>query len=186
MIAPAPEPEPARAPRPLVGPEDTLEDTLEDTVGEDEEAPSNIQEPLDEAEVEADSHLSAGVRGSQPEVEPATDGPSISLESSSLPSEAEVETPTATVEVAPSADVASEAGPVAELEVEREPQAVEARAAPEPSAEAGRETADQVEVGRVVVIEQEREVEVTSSPPEPETEDTPRRRWSLFRRGGDR
>jgi chromosome partitioning protein len=182
MIAPAPEPEPARAPRPLVGPEDTLQET----VGGDEETRADIGEPVDGAEVEPDAHLSPGVRGPEPEVEPATEGPTIAHGPPSVVSEAEVETPTATAEVASSKDVTAEAEAVAELEGEREPHAAEPRPSPEPSAEAGRETADQVEVGRVVVIEQEREVEVTSSPPEPQNEEPPRRRWSLFRRGGDR
>jgi chromosome partitioning protein len=174
VVLPPREPEPGRAPRPLVSDDDDLEEMVE--------APS--EEPGLELGAESGPQVEA-----TPEVEvndtPSTISPG-RPETANTSEEAEVEVSAAAGEHGQDEAGPGEAEPV--VESEAEPGSVE----PVSAAEAGVEPGDGPEPGledtEVVVIEEETQAPSSevSEAPDPDTRDAPRKRWSLFRRGGDR
>jgi hypothetical protein len=183
VVLPPPEPEPGRAPRPLVSEEDDLEEMVEAATpgGESEQAagtPGEVDtmanpEVAGEGELES-SPMEVGRLPS--DAEPGVDA-SISL------AEPEVET---LIQEAPNPSEAAE--PQAIVEPEPRSRLGGAGARREPAPEPDHAGEPGVDVGRVVVMEGEADglAVPDSAPHEPEPEATPRKRWSLFRRGGDR
>ncbi len=169
-----PPPEAARAPRPLVPPEDEVEEAT----GPDEEPQAAGTPTETEAAVETEP-------GSTP------------TERTETPSEERRRVPRDEVEGGPGGPSAAAEGSAAD-----EPQPVLDREAPRPprtsspplvepvqSRPEGAETVQQIRrPGRLIVTE-EREVDAAEIPrtePEDEQEPAPKRRWGLFRRGRDR
>jgi chromosome partitioning protein len=180
VAVPAREPEPARAPRPLVREEPDLDEI-------DMPGPSDVAEPApSRAEGEDEDEVELRV-----EVEPF-EGPVEPPRRSARPKVSRKRTP-------PEPEVESEPKPGGletdlEAELEHEP-TVESEVpsyglglAPPDAAQQESEAraSGSVDVGGVVVVEEEREVDRASGRAEGEPEDAPKRRWSLFRRGGDR
>ena len=154
---PPPQPEPARAPRPLVRPEDDLEETVDLSAVRDDDAPGL----LPQLEVEVDAREQGHVGYGELEVEPQTAVDSSTSPQGLVPPEEDVEAPReAEVSALPDAEPPASRPPV-------EP--VPDRASPDDEAPRPSEPV---------------------SEPEPETEDAsheaPKKRWGLFRRGGDR
>jgi chromosome partitioning protein len=182
VVVPAPEPEPARAPRPLVREEDEVESGpaatgLESEVDADEEP-----EPDEEGDVQFTDEVQApeaSLEGAGPEIAGRANG------SEPVP-EADVEAPAAPRAAEPDPVPQREREPVIEFEAPRE------RAEPSPpgvETERSRpEVSPAVEVGRIVLLHDDEEGtrDRETANPEAEPEEAPRKRWSLFRRGGDR
>jgi chromosome partitioning protein len=210
VITPPPEPEPARAPRPLVGPEEGLEEDLEaDLEARMEELvdqPVEADVPLTEVRGEADDNLEPGVGETEAQVHAAAGASGTDAQQETPVPEPEVETGMDGSTSRPAPSAKPEPGPTTEAEPPGEAERLEPAPPAEPSGGAPHEIAPGVEVGRVVVIDERREVDVRSpgAAPQPaeeaeagaepeveadrktEPEDVPKRRWSLFRRGGDR
>lgn len=186
VVVPPPEPEPARAPRPLVGPEDDLEEDDEVTVGSSDTGEGPVREPDTVPEVQPEGEVAAEM-GSRAEVETTHPEPVPIVESEASQPEPDVEPgppPAPEREVRAPAEGAvgapSSAPREEDLEVSQgsndgdtgsiEPVEHEGKAADRP-----------ISTGRAENGDDEPE------PAEaPEAERPPRRRWSLFRRGGDR
>jgi hypothetical protein len=182
VIVPPPEPEPARAPRPLVQSEDDLEesvDLLPEGAGDEAAAEGDT-------EVEEDPVLTEGFGPSEPEPEGADaptivesavteDDPAREVEPRPAESSAGGEPDAALAAEAPVQPLAS----VEDAEAEDAPQAPEDPGAEPPARHEGEgppavhDSAEMREDGAAVEAEAE-----PQSPP--------RKRWSLFRRGGDR
>ena len=215
VIVPPPDPEPARAPRPLL-PEP----------GTDEARPQGqLDEPDVDLAVEVPSPFSEDARDEADEA-PAGAGATVQDEAQSARSSvapdldervelvpaADVEHPglggdreDAAVEVPrprspgelegagdPPTSVESQTGdPAAQPVVDLEPREPAAPAAEidGASSEPRSVAAPRLEVGRVIVIDEDEARAAPRPMPEPEGEPeeaAPRKRWSLFRRGGDR
>jgi chromosome partitioning protein len=182
VVLPAPEPEPARAPRPLVREEDELE---ESTISAAEEP-----EPTDasRAESEGEEHiqLTDEVQGSEPSVQGMAPGVAASRNGREPPAEPDVETAAAPRSAEPEVAAEPELEPVIESEA---PSERAEPSSPTVEAELSRpEVSAGVEVGRVVVLDDEEQIDRgrEAARPQAEPEDAPRKRWSLFRRRGDR
>ena len=219
IIVPPVEPEPARAPRPLIAenePAGSVEgDGLERTSGArgplppgevegvispepGESHPSAGEDTQDAVQVEAGSDLSAEPTGkstvrdpafegepeapvSSGEIDPATAGPTNGEAAGDVQ---------ASVSLLPVSDPAaasmdSESG--VDLDAPGEPG--QRRSVSEVSINPGTVPAPRLEVGQVIVIDEEKALESERPMPEPDqedAEDSPRKRWGLFRRGGDR
>ena len=213
IIVPPPEAEPARAPRPLVSneraaPSKGIEELDDLTPAADlETGPSRAEDPdasATESVVEDDKEVEPPARPSAVEARsaaPEEPAPEVEPEATltrvaSDPSPTPPEDGEATGHLeAPDAIGANEE-PAA---VRVDPQApidVEGTAAREPGSRGGEASANpravlapRLEVGQVIVIDEQKEPEPQRPMPEPDDEDagdSPRKRWSLFRRGGDR
>ena len=171
---PPPEPQPTRAPRPLV----RHEDDVEDTAGVPEERTADEPAPMSNPDPEDDANLEAEVERPEPTVEVEPVNEPLAVKQPSAPPVAEVETD---VERPDAFDGGAEpAGPQPGPEFEGVSGPVERPTTDGPERQAGPE----VERGRVVVIEDV--PEVTEATSQPEGDEAPKKRWSLFRRGGGR
>jgi chromosome partitioning protein len=209
VIVPPPEPEPARAPRPLVG--DAAADgpplaaeparAPRPLVPEDRDAAAEPAAPtpptedsvsdLEGTEVASSVHDGAGddrdVTGSPNDRVAQVDVPAPPREIAPPAPEPEVEPARQT-----SSAVAPEAAPpIVEPEVHHEPVEVQSPqpVEREPSTEPRSVPAPRLDPGRVILIDEEPQPEPQRPMPEPEDEGgtaAPRKRWGLFRRGGDR
>ncbi len=178
VVLPAPEPEPARAPRPLVREQDDLEASRTEPASEPETRSPSAPEANGEEEVQ----LTEDVRPSEPGVEGARGPAALRVNGRDPAAEPDVEGPPSDRPAASKPAAQREPEPAIESEVA--PERVEASAEDvrsRPEVPAG------VEVGRVVVLEDQEQTERESEElgPQAEPEEAPRKRWSLFRRGGD-
>ena len=211
IIVPPPEPEPARAPRPLVAnePATEVEEAIDDVASgvdlEPTPAPTGDEDPLEPEElVEDDVEVEPSVPPSvvdstwgapdEPalEVEPETDRPRSAAEPrSSSPENGEaIGHLEASVAFRSSEEPAgARTGPPVVVDVEGSAARDPGRHVEEASSGPRAVPAPRLEVGQVIVIDDEKTPEPQRPMPEPEDEDagdSPRKRWSLFRKGGDR
>jgi chromosome partitioning protein len=174
VVLPPREPEPGRAPRPLVSDDDDLEEMVE--APSEESAPERGDEPVPQVEATAEVKVN----------ETPPSNPPRRPETIDTAEEPQVEASGPAGEPAEEEARPGEPEPVVESEVELDSSgsrpATEARAEPGGGSEPG------LEGGGVVVTEEETQVHPSeaSEAPQPETQDAPKKRWSLFRRGGDR
>ena len=182
IVAPPPEPEPARAPRPLVQSEDDLEESVDLPTEGTGAAPSVGTQ----TEVEEDPGLMGAFGPAEPELEGANGDAMTEPPIAEGDREPEVEPAVAgtTAEVEPAVAPEPEApihpvAPVEDVEAEgAPPRTQEPRA--EPSAPLEGEGPAPVHEG-AEMREDDAEAEAEAEP-----EPAPKKRWSLFRRGGDR
>ena len=182
VTVPRPEPEPARAPRPLVRNQDDLEDTLEPS----QRAPAEGPRADPDADVETEVELKGEVEAAVSKVEPALASDAREVATHATPPEADVEVAEAGSISGLEPKGASDAEPVVESEIVADRN--ERRPAPPRRPKSRAEGAAGVDVGRVVVVDEDPESGDEPEPPvpEPEADEAPKKRWSLFRRGGDR
>jgi chromosome partitioning protein len=182
VAVPPPEPEPARAPRPLVREESDLEETEMDAPRPETDEPPPPAEVDLEDEVELKDSVVAsedGVEGLAPPatIEEANRAPSVEPDLDSIP--------LATNDEPRGADL-GEPGPVVETDALRaRPEPLQPVAGDRsPQARAG----GRVDVGEVVSVDEAQRDNGERRQPRPEAEadDVPKKRWSLFRRGGNR
>ena len=183
VVIPPPEPEATRAPRPLVGPEDQVDADLDLAAAS---TPGGTAGAVG-AEPDVDPGAEVEPARAQSEDEPAPDAASV--EGASKRSHADVEG------VGSSDEREAVAGPSVEplpaVQSEAEPARSQEGETPERRREPGPEVPEGVEGKRVVVIDElqgEQHDEGKGEEPskvEPEAERPVKRRWSLFRRGGE-
>jgi hypothetical protein len=177
---PPPEPEPARAPRPLVREEDDLDERSEPpdgeasglVVGSEPRGPFVHEDATSDVDSTASPNDDEGARS-----EPTLDGPLTLGELEVEPSNLELE---AEARPAMSAPAAREPEPSVELEVVDEPG----------RAGVGREAAPETQGGSNRPVDTAATSDGAEADDEhgeaPEAEPETKRRWSLFRRGGNR
>jgi chromosome partitioning protein len=173
-VAP-PEPEAVRAPRPLVR-EEGIEPDLDLASASTNGEPAVRQAPSSDAHVEPEVEPTIA----HPEAEAAVEPPTV--EAGSSRSEAEIEDAGQPASTAVPPIAHAEAAPAVEPEAD-------APARREPvTDEAAPGVSEEVEGASTVVIDEQGEEGPGEEPPkpEPEADRAPKRRWSLFRRGGDR
>jgi hypothetical protein len=173
-VAP-PEPEAVRAPRPLVR-EEGIEPDLDLASASTNGEPAVRQAPSSDAHVEPEVEPTIA----HPEAEAAVEPPTV--EAGSSRSEAEIEDAGQPASTAVPPIAHAEAAPAVEPEAD-------APARREPVIdEAAPGVSEEVEGASTVVIDEQGEEGPGEEPPkpEPEADRAPKRRWSLFRRGGDR
>jgi hypothetical protein len=203
IIAP-PEPEPARAPRPLVREEANVEQAPEPEAPAEpvpdvqpRPAPTGAQTRADEPATRADEPGAeapqvGSPRGRASETVETEQAPSV------LPPDEREDVPSSAARPAPAPEVETtrhDPPTGAPIEGERAdegevtPDAIERPADRPPRREAEPVPAPRLEVGHVIVIDEDEPAEPERPMPEPEEEEDtpqPRRRWGLFRRGGER
>jgi hypothetical protein len=178
VVLPPPGPQVTRAPRPLVGVGDDLDDTVRSAEREPLEPAAAGSTPAVEPELELSDRV--GRVGGLDEAEVMPDETPVGEAQVGAEDEVEV------AEVGPVPVGEPEPEPESPVDAEVERRSMEPARAPEAEREPPTEAAPQVEGGRVVVIQGDVEEVEEAGPAEPEPEEAPRRRWSLFRRGGDR
>jgi hypothetical protein len=162
--------------------EDDLEATVDPASREPQEEPATEAVPDLDEEVE----LPSEVEVPRSEVESHSAGGGPTLEDRSAPSRPEVE---ASASVSPAQRLGIDAADARSGVESKVPSLGEEPRSTAPAARRSEgEASPRVEVGRVVVVEAEGDGRPDPEPaaPEPEPERAPRKRWSLFRRGGDR
>jgi chromosome partitioning protein len=172
--------EPARAPRPLVGPDDEVD--VEETGTGEETRPEGRPEGGEESEPEPSAEVEA------PDGAPHRPGDEeaeeVRLPSRAVSPDLAAEVEGSSREVAAEEGASEPVGPRPPVE-EETAEVVEA-----PPGATQRESADEVtpavEFRRVVTIEQPGEAGVPQAEGEGEPEAPRKRRWGLFRRGGER
>ena len=208
MVAPPGEPEPARAPRPLVGPEDEVEVGSPAALSEPEVLePEPEPEPEPEVEAATPSEPEASVDEPPAEPDPVVQT-AVEVEEPVTPEVPHVETE-ARQTIVSVEEPSTSRRDVLEPEVETEPDhtspaeewvrqletqaALEAQASSGPegsngSSEGADEARGQPEPGRVIVIDGEQAPRPApfEPDPEPQADEVPAWRRRLFRRGGDR
>jgi len=182
VMVPPPEPQPARAPRPLVREEGDLEETPSPS------RPSPAESPRvdPDADVQTEVELKGEVEASAPKVEPTAATAELEAGMSSAPPEPDVEAGETGLVSDASTPVAPDAEPIIESETESGPSEARPPLSARPMSRA--EGAAGADAGRVVVLDEGRDADAGPEPsrPEPEADEAPKKRWNLFRRGGDR
>ncbi len=182
VTVPPPEPEPARAPRPLVREEDDLHETPARSRGIPAERPHVDPDANVETEVELKGEVQASPSKVEPVPEPTAPEPTTGAP---IP-EPDVEMVEAVP--APAAMPPAEADTEPVVESETVSDRTEPASPPPPRRMSRVEGSAGVDVGRVVVLDEDRadDDEPEPSGPEPEADEAPKKRWNLFRRGGER
>jgi hypothetical protein len=178
VIVPPPEPQPVRAPRPLVR-EEAEVDVSGDLADGDlaEEAGDEVgREPDEDVDVSERVVDDAATVEGEPQVAPA------GTEKPEDGAAGEVEDP----KPAPSSETTSDDGPEPAVDATLQPDSTASPSRAASDGESAAEAQPRVEVGRVVVIDEAQNGSEDAGPAEREPEGGRRRRWSLFRRGGDR
>jgi chromosome partitioning protein len=178
VIVPPPEPQAARAPRPLVR-EEAEVDVSEDLAGGDpaEETGDDVGgEPDGDVDVSERVVDDAATVEGDPQVAQAGPG---ALQDAAAD---EVEDRKS----AASSQTTSDDGPEPAVDATLQPDSTASPLAGASDGQNAAEAQPRVEVGRVVVIDEAENGSEDAGPAEREPEGGRRRRWSLFRRGGDR
>ncbi len=183
VVIPPPEPVPVRAPRPLVREEADLEETIEEA-----DAPPDLEVDSggsSEAEAPAEAEVDVAPKvepNPTPGTMPQEDAQPL-IETTETEEQAEVED---AGEPVPDPSSTQQGRPVVESETLGNADGSRRRSDAASDGERAEEAG--LDVGRVVVIEDasSADAEELAETVQPEPEATPKKRWSLFRRGGDR
>lgn len=185
VVVPPPEPEPARAPRPLVRSEDDLEDNVEDTAGSSAHddgsgVPTDTEREVQpEVELAPEAEPIAEVEALHPEPTPMVEGEASEVEGNVESTPSQVSGPEVRAPAEGAVESPSSPPPAENLEVSVG-SGDGAPASVEPAEPEGAVTHEPVSTEPAENGDDEPESA------EDGVERPPRRRWSLFRRGGDR